>query len=401
MKILVISQYYYPEEFRINDICEELVKRGHSVTVVAGIPNYPKGEIFEGYENSYKTPEVINGVNVIRCHNKPRKHGKLNLLLNYISYYKKATKIVKKLGPDFDVVYGYQMSPIVQIKPAIEYKKKYGKPLYIYVCDIWPESIRDNGEKEPLSTKNLIYKYFKKVSSFIYRQADAVCSKCEEFIDYLVEVCDVERKKCSVNFEHAENTYLQVTSRPIDNGVVDFMFLGNIGGSSNCELIVRAAEFLKGDNYKIHFVGDGSNLDNVKKMASKFGLDNKIIFHGRHSQAEMVDFYNFADFCLLTLSNKTAIGLTPPAKLASYMASSRTIIASINGASRTIINASRCGFTCEANDLAGLVKLMQDAIDNSEDFYKYGQNGRQYFKEHFTIEKHVDTLERQLKDLIR
>lgn len=398
MKILVVTQYYYPENFRINDICEELVRRGNNVTVVTGMPSYPKGEIFKGYENAYKRPCQINGVKVYRCNSRPRKNGIINLLLSYISFFKKASKMIKKMDNDFDVVYAYQLSPITLVIPGIKYKRKNSVPLFIYVCDIWPESIRDLGNNKNIGTHNFVYLFFKWLSKRIYSEADIISVKCNEFIDYLADVCNVDKRKCFLNFEHAEDNYLKVSENPEDNGIIDFMFLGNIGHSSNCDLILRVCSKLDGDNYKIHFVGEGSELDNLIRLSKDLGLDDKVVFHGRVSQTEVVNFYNVADVCILTLSGKSAIGLTPPAKLTGYMAASRPIVASANGATQTIIKAAKCGFVCDADDFNSLLSIMQSIIDNPTIINSLGKNGRDYFLEKFTLEKHIDRFEEILKE---
>lgn len=391
MKILVISQYYYPEDFRINDICEELVRRGNQVTVVTGIPNYPEGVVYKGYEQSYNEPEKVNGVEIIRCHNRPRKKGVINLLLNYISYYKKATKIVKKLSGNYDMVYAYQMSPVMQVIPAIKYKKKHRIPLFVYVCDLWPASILDLGKKR-LSTSSVVYKYFLNISKRVYKQADFIGAKCEEFIDYLENVCNVDRKKCSVIYEHAESNYLNVSNTPIDNGVVDFMYLGNVGHSSNCDLIIKATSMLVGENFKVHFVGDGSELENIKELTTELNLNDKVVFHGRCPQKDTIDFYNLADVCLLSLSNDPAVGMTPPAKLTGYMAACRPIVASVCGAAKKIIMEAKCGLICTPNNVEELSALMQSIINDQSILDNLGINGRNYYKEHFTIERHIDEL---------
>ena len=400
MKILVVTQYSFPEDFRINDISEELVKRGHCVTVLTGLPNYPTGNIFEGYKDAYKRIEMHNGVTIIRVNNKPRKSGIFNLLRNYLSFYKKASKAIDSLGDQFDVVYGYQLSPVMSMKPAIKYKKKYNKPFYMYVCDIWPESIRDRGTGKPLSQKTPLLLYAKSISKKIYRQADMIGTKCPEFIDYLVDNCGVDRNKCHVNYEHAESNYLNVQETPIDNGVIDFMFAGNIGKSSNCDLIVKAASKLKG-NFKIHFIGDGSELNSIKTLVTDLKLNDKVLFHGRHPQNEMLDFYNKADVCLLTLSNTTAIGLTPPAKLSGYMAASRPIIAAIDGSAKTIIENAQCGFVSSSSDIESFIQCLQMVIDDVNLLNRLGENGRNYFNKNFTLEKHLDVLEKTLTNIYK
>ena len=400
MKILVVTEYYFPEDFRINDICEGLVKKGHSVTVVTGIPNYPRGIVFEGYEKSYLKPETINGVTVIRCNNRPRKKGLFNLLLSYITYVRKAKQVIKKLNNEFDIVYAYQMSPISLVKPAILYKKKHHVPLYVYVCDVWPESVRDLGGDKPMSTHNPIYLYYKLMSKSIYKSADLIGVKCNEFIDYLENVCGVDRAKCSLNYEHAEQNYLKVKETPTDNKIIDFMYLGNLGHASNCDLILEAAALLEKRNFKIHFVGDGSEYNNLLELTKRLNLEEVVVFHGRVPQSEIIEYYNIADFCLLTLSGKTFIGLTPPAKLTGYMAACRPIIAAVDGAAASIIKEYKCGLVCPAGDANEYAKLMQNAIDNSEHLSELGVNGRHSFLSHFTLDKHIQKLEEALFCLI-
>ena len=401
MNILVISHYYYPEQFRVTDICENLVQLGHRVTVITGIPNYPEGEIFEGYETSYKQPEIHNGVTIIRCNNKPRHKGAKALAINYLSYVFCANKVVSQLKDEFDLVFVYQMSPVTMAIPAIKYKKKHKIPMYLYCLDIWPESFRDTNGLKLMSKANPAYLLVKVLSRWIYRRADYIGVKCSEFTDYLVRTCGVKRERCKLLYEHAESNYLSVSEQAIDNNCIDFMFLGNLGHSSNCLNILRAIEQLKEtDSYRVHFVGDGSEIENLKTYVTEHSLNDRVVFHGRVPQDEVIEFYNYADVCLLTLSNRSEIGLTPPAKLMGYMAASRPILGAINGASQRIIRDACCGFTTDYDDVDGLAKNMQRIIDNPEILNGLGENGRAYFLNHFTLEKHMLSLEKQLKDLI-
>lgn len=400
MNILVVSQYYYPEQFRVTDICESLVRCGHSVTVIAGIPNYPEGEVFSGYEDSYKKVEIHNGVRIIRCKNKPRHQGTVSLAINYISYVTCANRIVRKLHDKFDLVYVYQMSPITMAIPAIVYKKKHKVPLYIYVLDIWPESFRDKGNSKMFSEKNPFFVLVKAISSWIYKSADCLGVKCNAFIDYLVDICGVERSKCSLLHEHAESNYLSISKNPVDNGCVDFMFLGNIGHSSNCLTILKAAELLSDvSSYKIHFVGDGSDLEELKSYANTHNLSEKVVFHGRVPQSEVMSFYDYADVCLLTLSNKSAIGVTPPGKMYGYMAAARPIISSASNVVNFELEKIGCGIGTNPDDVTSLANAMQYAIDNPAELLAMGIKGREYFKENYTIDKHLEGLEAHFKKI--
>lgn len=395
MRILVISQYYYPEQFRINDICEELVNKGHKVTVLTGLPNYPKGEIYEGYENKVGT-EIVNGVTVIRCKLRPRYQGRINLALNYLSYLLKATQIVRKFNNDFDLIFVYGLSPVFMISPAKIAKKRLEIPMLIYCCDIWPESIRSSFPNE----RGVFYKIIKAISSDLYKSADKIICKCYSFVDYLATVCKVDKKRMSVIYEHAEDVYLQVNEEPFDNGVVDLMFLGNIGRSQDCDVILKSLVLIDNSlSYVMHFVGEGSALEDIKELCHTLKLENKVVFHGRKPVAEIIDYYNIADACVLTLTNDSAVGLTVPAKLTSYMASCRPIVAAISGDSVQIIKESNCGLVVESGDYKGLAKCFERIIKEESLRKQMGMNGRTFFQKHFTKEIFISQLEGELKTM--
>lgn len=399
----MLTQYFYPEQFRINDICRELVIRGHQVSIVTGLPNYPNGEIYSGYEHAWQKDSEYYGARVYRCKLRPRHNGAINLALNYLSFVLQAKKVMKQLSPDFDVIYIYEPSPVTVALPAIWFKKKHHIPIYYYCLDIWPECVRDvTSDHKVMSVKHPIYIAAKCISRYVYNHVDIIANKCEDFLEYITDVCHISPSKMKVLYEHAEDTYLSVNSHPEENGIIDFMFLGNIGSSQNCDTIVQALKKVKSSNpYMLHFVGDGSALESLRKMVSDEHLLDKVVFHGRFPVSEMLRFYNLADVCLLTLSNTTAVGLTPPAKLMGYMAASRPILGAINGASQRIIRDAGCGFTTDYDDVDGLAGYMQRIVDNPTILDGLGENGRRYFKEHFTLEKHISELEKQLKELIR
>ena len=400
MNILVVSQYYYPEPFRITDICEALVARGHSVTVVAGIPNYPEGEIYPGYEGSADSIETRNGVRIIRCNNLPRHKGIVALAKNYITYVRCANRVVRDLTEEFDVVYVYQLSPVTMAIPAIRYAKKHRVPLVMYVLDLWPESIRDMGSGRHISDRGPLFLATKFLSKRIYSQVDLMLVKCREFKDYYLDL-GLKKLDYRVLFEHAEDSYLQVAEEPENNGVIDFMFLGNIGASSNCDLIVKAAARLEPTHpFKIHFVGDGSDLERVKQIVRDLDITDRVVFHGRHPRSEVFRFYDLADVCLLTLANTSSIGLTPPGKLPGYMAANRPILASIDGAAKTIIEDADCGLVAKADDVEAFAALMQQVLDDPDRLRHMGANGRKYFLDNFTLDNHVSKFESILRSLV-
>ena len=398
MKILIVSQYYYPEQFQINEIAPELVRRGYSVTVLCGTPNYPKGDIFPGYENNSKSDEFINGVRVIRARQRPRGHNIKSLILNYYSFVKEANRLVLGLEEDFDVVLGYQLSPVTSMFPAIKYAKRSNVPLILYVLDIWPVS----GQSHLPLKNGLIYKWLAKISKKIYNSADRILVTSRPFVDYLNRINRVPLSKIGYLPQHADMTLLEQDLGKCADNVVNFMFAGNLGAGATLEVIIGAAGILgKRTDYKVHFVGDGSQRTKLETLVNSLGLSDNFIFHGNKSRAEMPGYYKMADALLITLRGNNEVGNTMPGKLQMYMTTGKPIFGAINGAAKEVIEESRCGKCVNAGDMDGLAALMLDFIENRSVYSECGENARTYFRTHFTLDKCVSHLENELSNLLK
>lgn len=395
MKILIVSQYYYPEQFQINDIAPELVKRGHDVTVLTGLPNYPKGEIYPGYENGQKRKEVIDGVKVIRVEEHPRKSGGKNLIMNYLSFYKNGSAAAKKLKNDYDVVLCYQLSPVTMLKPAVVYAKKNKKPLLTYCLDIWPESAKDH------LNIPVVYSAITVLSKSLYRACDHISVTSRPFIDYFEKVVGFDRNKMSYIPQHADMSMLDIDFTAPDNGVADFMYAGNMGKGQTLDVIIKATAELKNRNdFVVHMVGDGSRRAELEEITRQLGVQDKVIFYGNQSRDSMPEFYKKADALLITLRGNNAVGNTMPGKLQMYMTTGKPILGAINGAANEVIKESGCGKCVVAGDYKGLAAIMADYIENKEEYTNCGTNARKYFLANFTLKKYCDDLEEQLKKLI-
>ena len=244
MKILVVCQYYYPEPVRIADICEELVKCGHEVTVLTGIPNYPMGIIHKDYRYGKKRDENINGVHVIRCFTIGRRHGVLFRVLNYFSYPLSAMLKIPKLDKDFDVVFVNQLSPVMMAWPAIKYKKRYKKKLVLYCLDLWPESLEAGGIKKG----NLVYKLFHWISEKTYKQADRLLVTSRTFNKYFEEEFGMNSEEIIYMPQYAEDLFSNMESNMDKEKTPDdeynFVFAGNVGKAQSVETIIEAANLL-------------------------------------------------------------------------------------------------------------------------------------------------------------
>ena len=375
----MICQYYYPEPFRISDICEELVKRGHSVKVVTGIPNYPMGKIYSEYRKRQKRDEIINGVIVHRCFTIGRRSGAIFRFLNYYSYAISSEMYVSGLKDEYDVVFVNQLSPVMMALAGIRYKKMYGKKLILYCLDLWPESVVTGGIKK----ESALYKYFLKVSSEIYQQADKILISSKMFRDYFFDMFGISGEFVEHLPQYAESVFSNKSCKQHKNNIIDFVFAGNIGKAQSVETIIEAARILYAPNMekqiRFHIIGDGSHLSRCKRLAEC--LEN-VVFYGRKPYEELSDFYDMADAFLVTLSADEDISRTLPGKVQSYMAAGKPIIAAASGETRYVIEDAQCGFCCEPENPAALADTILMFV-NCEIYEKLSSNASKYYQENY------------------
>lgn len=395
-KILVICQYYKPEPFRIADICEEMVRRGHEVQVVTGYPNYPEGILYEGYGKGKHIDEVINGVKVHRCYTVPRQTGAVKRLMNYYSYvassvkYILSRKCVASDGTSFDVVFCNQLSPVMMAYAAIVYKKKHKIPAVMYCLDLWPESLIAGG----ITRKSAIYKYYHFVSKRIYRQMDKILITSRMFSDYLRDEFGVKKEEIEYLPQYAEGIFEQIPPR-IEDGTFNFMFAGNIGAVQSVETIIKAAEALEDEHVKFHIVGGGTDLERLQKMGESI---KNVIFYGRRPIEEMPEFYAKADAMLITLAADPVLSLTLPGKVQSYMAVGKPVIGAIDGETKTVIKEAQCGFCGRAEDAGELAENIRRFISNNTDRFLMGENAREFYMNNFQELMFMDKLEKYLNE---
>lgn len=377
MKILVICQYYYPEQFRINDICETLVKQKNEVTVLTGLPNYPTGKIPKDYKFFRKRKEIINGVNVIRTFEIGRKKGFLFRALNYMSFTISASLKALFMENDYDIIFVYQLSPIFMAIPGILYKKKNNKKLVLYCLDLWPDSIKSFG----INDNSKIYKLTDKISKRIYRYADKVLISSKMFKTEIQNSNDIIYLP-----QYAEEIFVRKTLKK--HKKCNFVFAGNIGKAQSVETIIKAADKLKDDKrIQIHIIGDGSALEENKGLVNKLNLEN-VTFYGRKNIEEMQEYYDFADAMVVTLKKDEFTSKTLPGKVQACMSTANPIIASADGETQKVIEEAKCGFCVPAEDYRSLAKAMKKflLLDNMEK-EKMGENAFQFYNNNFKKEK--------------
>lgn len=390
MNILVACQYYYPEEVRINEITKELVKRGHKVTVLTGLPNYPEGRVPKEYKFFRKRKETIDGVDVIRCFEIGRRKGFIFRVLNYVSFAISSAIKVLFLKGDYDKVLVYQLSPITMVWPAKVYKKLHKKELVIYSLDLWPESMKTIGLKET----SVIYKIIDWISRKMYKAADKIIVSSRSFIDILKHRVK-EGTKFKYLPQHSE--MIECMDKDKNDNKYDFVFAGNIGKAQSVETIIKAANILKENkNIKFHIVGDGSSLQECKELTNELQLEN-VVFYGRRPQSEMNKYYSMADAMLVTLIDEEFCNRTMPAKVQSYMSAKKPIIAAINGETMDVITESKTGLCVKAEDYESLASCILEYINLDEKTKEeFRNNSYEWFKQNYTLDIYINKLLEEL-----
>lgn len=398
MKILVVCQYYHPEPFRVSNICEELLRRGHEVQVITGYPNYPEGILYDGYGKGKKIDEVINGVKVHRCYTIPRKTGKVYRMLNYLSFvfssklYAASKKCVASDGKPFDVVLVNQLSPVIMAEAAITYKRKHKVDAALYCLDLWPESLVAGG----ISRDSIIYKVFDKWSKRIYRKMDRIGVTSKSFVQYLSNNFGVKEDVITYLPQYAEGIFTKLPPKEV-TGTFDFMFAGNVGMLQGVDTIILAAEKLQAAPINFHIVGGGTDLDRLQNLVAEMNLSN-VKFYGRKPLEEMPKYYAMADAMLVTLKAEPVLSLTLPGKIQSYMASGKPMIGAANGEATRIIVEANCGFCGPAEDAETLAQNILRFI-NIQDKAQLSKNARRFYEEHFEKNIFIDLLEGKLQEI--
>lgn len=387
MKILVVCQYFYPEQFRVNDICFELVKEGHDVTVLTGLPNYPSGVVDEKYKGLNNRDEDINGVKVIRSWLIGRGDNNKKLAANYLSFAISSTIKALFIKKDFDLILVYQLSPVTMAIPGILLKKLTKKPLILYCHDLWPESIASGG----ISSDSILYRVLLKLSKWIYNNSNEILTSSKMFEEYFKHTLDVQKNITHLPV-YAEALFENIKPKQKTNESINLVFAGNIGEMQSVETIIYAAEKLKDNtDIKFHIIGDGSSKAKCEGLVNQLKLNN-VVFHGQHPVTEMPKFYEMADAFLVTMKANKIISYTLPNKVQSYMAAGKPIIGSIDGETQIVIEEANCGYCSPAEDSIKLADNIREFAEERDKHIEYGQNARKYYDSNFSKKKYIGKL---------
>jgi len=362
-KILIVTECFYPEEFKINDVALSWKDKGHDVDVLTLAPTYPLGKVFPGYKNGFFRKDEYQGIDILRLHAVTGyRDSAVKKILKYINFMIFGSITAIFIGRRYDYVFGFNLGSLTDMLPAVVIRKLYKKPTMFWVQDVWPDSIYAYGFKKTKILSTLLDAFVK----FMHHNITAIAISSKGFESKLEPYI-----KKGLKFNYAPNWAddLDLDMSPVilsKTQKVHFTFAGNIGKVQNLENIIDAFLLLSDECQKkaqLNIVGDGSNLVNLKKISN----DNpNIIFHGKQKREDMAKFYKASDFLIVSLIDKPIFSVTVPAKTQTYIAAKKPILAIINGDVADIVNDNNLGVCADPSNEDLIKEAFERCIDMPE-----------------------------------
>jgi glycosyltransferase involved in cell wall biosynthesis len=404
VRLLVVSQYFWPEDFRINELVAELSARGHVITVLTGKPNYPDGKIFAEFRRDPRAFASYAGVRIVRAPMLPRGRGRLRLLLNYLSFAIGATAVgMSRVARErFDAIFVFEPSPVTVGVPAVVLRALRGWPIAFWVLDQWPESLAAIGV---VRSKRLLA-IVGRLVRLIYARCDIILSPSRRLVPRIARFCRAgQRIEYFPNWAEVGHQSAPVDAAPevsVRSGSFTVMFAGNIGEAQDFPTILDAAALLK-DRVDIRWiiVGSGRMAPWVRAEIARRSLEGCVVMPGRFPVDRMPSFFRHADALLVSLKPDPVFSLTAPGKIQSYLAFGRPILAMLDGEGAALIDEARAGLTSPAGDAGRLAdNVVRLAALSAEERAVLGRNGAEYAQREFGRGALIDRLESWLGDLV-
>lgn len=386
-KILVVTQHFWPENFRINDIVEGFLQDGIAVDVLCGLPNYPKGEWFPGYSAAGPFEEEWHGARLYRCKEVPRRgNTSVNIFLNYVSWPWYTAHALHRLPGGYNAVFCFNTSPVLMCWPAIRYAKKHHIPFTNYVLDIWPENLYS-----VLNVKNKALRAIAQgVSDALYKKADRLIAMSEPLQQRLCQRTGMPPQKIAVIPQYCEDFYAvpqpDAALQAQFGGRFNLVFTGTFTPAQSLETVITAVQDARSrgaDMLHLLLVGDGMSRAALEAKVKELHAEDAVTFYGSVPATDIPKFTALADALIVCLSDSPDLGLTVPAKVASYMAAGKPVLASMDGAGNAAVAAAgglsspACDAAALADNLLALTRM--DAAQHAA----MGQSAKEYYLAHY------------------
>lgn len=396
MKILLVTQFYYPERFSTTDIAEGLVKQGHEVTVLTGKPNYGYGHILHEYK--HVKYEELNGVKIHRVKLYPRKNSRMSIIRNYLSFHRNSKKYVKHLDRDFDVVLSICLSPIISAAAACKYAKKYNIPHIHYCEDLWPESVLMTNAVKKTS---LMYKLLYKWSVSIYRDSDDIFISSPSFKEYFVNELRITNKSFTyinqpiIKSNNSDVTAVQYTHQH------NFVYAGNISKPQMIDELIDGMKAVKNVDAKLYLLGMGQLTKHIQKRIKEEKIEHLVEFVGPLPIEKAEAYFTNADALIVSLRNGGYVGKTIPNKSIQYMKYGKPILGVISGDGKELLEKAK-GAVFASENPAEIAQTIENICNMPrEKLTQFGKNNKEYFDSNLTSEKICYLFSEAIKESIK
>ena len=385
-RILVYTNHYDPEYFKINDVVKWISETSAHVSVITGNPNYPSGKLFKGFSLTGSREITKKGLIIYRLPLITRGNGsKFRLVLNYITYFLSSMGFTlwcifshKK----YDTIFIHHTSPPFLFLPALFYKKSRKCEAILWDLDMWPQTLEAMGiikNKLGISILETIFKQF-------YKSFDKVLIGSKSFEKIASKRIPEHKIEYFPNW--ADHTFEVLNLKiipPKQEDKIIITYTGNIGEAQSFEVLIHAIKALEKKNIEFNFVGSGRYKDKLKKLVSENNLESSIIFFDPVSSIDLIPFFEKTHYLYLSLKETPLFSKTVPAKLQTYLATAKPIISSISGEAKDLLNDNNCGFHVEAGDKYALI----DVFDNLDqvslvEYENFSKNSQKLFKTQFS-----------------
>ena len=389
MKILIVSQYFWPENFRVNELAEGLIKLGHKVTILTGYPNYPKGDIYLDFKNNKKKYNNFNGAEIIRVPILPRKSNKFNLVLNYLSFSFNSILMgyLKLRKKNFDLVFTFQLSPVTVGVTSAFFSTIKKCPQIFWVLDLWPDTLEALGILKKKWQLNL----FKILINWIYKKCNLILAQSNMMLEEIKKYPSVKNNALYFPSWGDSNLFLNSNkgAKEIENkNIFTIIFAGNIGEAQDFPNLLNAVKTLslkKIKKFRIILIGEGSKKEWIKKEIKKLNIQDYFEFHKSYPLKRMSEFFFHADALYVSLLNKKVFNITIPGKIPFYLSSGKPIIGMICGEAAEIIKESKSGLVCNSGDHERLSEIINEIINSDKkSLLDMGLNGKNYAEKEFS-----------------
>ena len=390
-KILIVTECFYPEEFKINDVALSWKDRGYDVDVLTLVPTYPLGKVFSGYKNGFFQKDEYHGINIFRLHAVTGyRNSVIKKILKYINFMISGSVAAIFIGRRYDYVFGFNMSALIGMLPVVLARKLYKKPTMLWVQDIWPDSVYAYGFKKTKVLSMILDRFVR----FVYQNIDAIAVSGKGFKSKLFPYVG-KNLTCHYLPNWADDLDDSLTSADFGGGeeVVHFTFAGNVGKVQNLENIINAFSLLSieyQEKSQLNIIGDGSNLRSLKLLAAN---NLSIVFHGKKPRSDMASYYKASDFLIISLIDKSIFSVTVPAKTQTYIAAKKPILAIINGDTASIIQDNNLGLCAHPSKIDEIINMLERCISmNGTERQDFTKENDQLLATIFNKEKTIDKL---------